>query len=166
MLKTSGGKMEKMKNCCFEEIQLHQSAELKKTLSKEDILLFAAMSGDVNPAHMDETYARQTPFKNVIAHGMWSSAFISTLLGTELPGPGTIYLGQSLRFKRPVKLGDEITVKIEVIAKDQEKKRVTFSNTITNQNGEVVVTGESEVMPPQESLNIDKPQLPIVSVAK
>lgn len=158
--------MDFMTNFCFEEIALGQRAELRKTLSQQDIALFSAMSGDVNPAHLDQDYASKTPFKTVIAHGMWSSSFISTLLGTILPGPGTIYLSQSLRFKRPVILGDQITVSIEVIRRDEEKKRIAFANTITNQRGEVVVIGESEVIPPTTKLHIIKPKQPMIMIEK
>lgn len=156
--------MEKLTNQCFDQIQLHQQARMSKTLTKQDILLFAAMSGDVNPAHMNEEFAKNSMFKGVIAHGMWSGSFVSTLLGTELPGPGTIYLGQSFRFKRPVKEGDTIEVVIEVTEKDEAKKRVKFTNTITNQLGEVVVVGESEVIAPTESITVEKTQLPHIEL--
>lgn len=156
--------MEKLTNQCFDQIKLHQKARMSKTLTKQDILLFAAMSGDVNPAHMNEDFAKNSMFKGVIAHGMWSGSFVSTLLGTELPGPGTIYLGQSFRFKRPVKEGDTIEVVIEVIEKDDAKKRVKFTNTITNQLGEVVVVGESEVIAPTESITVEKTQLPHIEL--
>lgn len=158
--------MDFMTNYSFAEIELGQRAEIKKTLALQDIELFAAMSGDINPAHLDPDYANQSPFKQVIAHGMWSSSFISTILGTMLPGPGTIYLAQSLRFKRPVKLGDQITVSVEVIKRDEEKKRITLANTITNQDGEVVVTGESEVMPPLSKMQLRKPKLPQITIDK
>lgn len=156
--------MDKLTNKCFDEITLHQQARMTKTLTKKDILLFAAMSGDVNPAHMDEEYAKNSMFKGIIAHGMWSGSFVSTLLGTELPGPGTIYLGQSFRFKRPVKDGDQIEIVIEVTEKDESKKRVKFSNTITNQNGEVVVVGESEVIAPTERITVSRTQIPHIEL--
>jgi acyl dehydratase len=92
-----------IENSTFDEIEVGQSATLVRTLSREDIELFAVMSGDVNPAHVDEEYAHSDMFHEIIAHGMWGASLISTLLGTKLPGPGTIYLGQTLRFRRPVK---------------------------------------------------------------
>ena len=97
---------ETIRNRTFDEIAVGDSASLRRTLTKADIELFAAMSGDVNPAHVDEQYARSGMFHHVVAHGMWGGSLISTLLGTELPGPGTIYLGQDLRFRHPVALGD------------------------------------------------------------
>src|SRR5215469_4994394 len=108
----TGCVMESIENRTFDEILVGESASLKRTLSKEDIELFAIMSGDVNPAHVDEEYARSDMFHKIIAHGMWGAALISTLLGTKLPGPGTIYLEQTLRFHHPVVVGDTVTVTI------------------------------------------------------
>ena len=102
-----------IENRTFEEIQVGERATLARTLSREDIELFAMMSGDVNPAHVDDEYAHSDMFHTIIAHGMWGGALISTLLGTKLPGPGTIYLGQSLRFCRPVTVGDTVTVSVK-----------------------------------------------------
>src|SRR5262249_12306625 len=102
--------MDMIENRTFDEIAIGDSASLTRTLSKEDIELFAFMSGDVNPAHGDEAFARSGLFHEIIAHGMWGGALISTLLGTKLPGPGTIHLGQTLSFRHPVALGDTITV--------------------------------------------------------
>ena len=104
--------MEYIENRTFEEIAVGETASLIRVLTKDDILLFAAVSGDVNPAHVDEEFARSDMFQKIIAHGMWGAALISTVLGTTLPGPGTIYLGQTLRFRRPVAVGDEITVEM------------------------------------------------------
>ncbi len=97
--------MQYIENKTFDEIKVGDSAELTRTLGRQDIELFAVMSGDVNPAHVDEEYAKSDIFHEVIAHGMWGGALISAVLGTELPGPGTIYLNQSLSFRRPVGLG-------------------------------------------------------------
>jgi acyl dehydratase len=94
--------VETIENKTFDEIQVGDSASLVRTLSKEDIELFAVMSGDVNPAHLDEEYAKSSQFHQIIAHGMWGGSLVSTLLGTKLPGPGTIYLGQTFQFKRPI----------------------------------------------------------------
>lgn len=101
-------------NRTFGEIAIGDSASLSRTLSWTDIELFAAMSGDVNPAHMDEEFARSDMFHKIVAHGMWGGAFISTVLGTELAGPGTIYLGQTLRFRRPIGLGDTVCLTISI----------------------------------------------------
>src|SRR6516162_9174450 len=101
-----------IENRTFDEIAIGESASLSRALSKDDIALFAVMSGDVNPAHLDEAYAEKSMFHRIIAHGMWGGSLISTVLGTRLPGPGTIYLGQDLHFLKPVGLGDTITVTV------------------------------------------------------
>ena len=121
------------------------------------------MSGDVNPAHFNREYAKNTMFKDVIAHGMWSGSLISTVLGTQLPGPGTIYLSQSLKFSRPVYIGDEITVTVTVLEK-KEKNRLVLECKCTNQKNEIVTSGTAEVIAPSEKLSIDVPKLtsPIV----
>jgi phosphotransacetylase len=120
------------------------------------------MSGDVNPAHLDEEYARNDLFHKIIAHGMWGGSLISTLLGTQLPGPGTIYLGQTLRFRRPVAIGDTITVSITAASKDPEKHRVTFDCLCANQAGEAVITGSAEVIAPTEKVRRPRAILPEV----
>src|ERR1700675_4884353 len=102
--------MEYIENLTFDEIKIGDSASLVRTLKLEDIQLFAAMSGDINPAHFDPEYSKSSMFQEVIAHGMWGGALISTVLGTQLPGPGTVYVDQTLHFSRPVTLGDTVTV--------------------------------------------------------
>ena len=109
--------MERIENRTFDEIKLGDTASLVRTLTYKDIEVFAIMSGDVNPAHMDYTVAKSDMFHKMVAHGMWGAALISTVLGTQLPGPGTIYLDQSLHFHRPVALGDTITVTVKVTKK-------------------------------------------------
>src|SRR3569832_1790201 len=116
--RSEGDSVQYIENRTFDELNIGVAAELTRTLRKQDIELFAVMSGDVNPAHVDEDYARSDVFHKVIAHGMWGGALISAVLGTELPGPGTIYLEQSLRFRHPVGLGDRVTVRISVRSKD------------------------------------------------
>ena len=138
------------------------SASLTRTLTKRDIELFAVMSGDINPAHMDEEFAKSDMFHKVIAHGMWGGALISTVLGTQLPGPGTIYLGQSLRFVRPVGLGDRLTVTVTATAKDEVKHRITFDCLCVNQEGKPVITGTAEVIAPTEK--IKRPQVVLPEV--
>src|SRR5271157_5754866 len=110
----------------FDEIAIGESASLSRTLSKDDIALFAVMSGAVNPAHLDEPYAKASLFHRIIGHGMWGGALISAVLGTKLPGPGTIYLGQDLRFRKPVGVGDTVTVTVTAKEKQPEKHIVTF----------------------------------------
>ena len=137
--------MDYIENKTFDEIEVGDSASLSRTLKPEDIKLFAVMSGDVNPAHVDEEFARSDMFHKIIAHGMWGGALISTLLGTKLPGPGTIYLGQTLKFTKPVALGDTVTVTATVSNKDPEKHRVAFDCCCKNQKGDVVISGSAQV---------------------
>ena len=154
--------MDTIRNRTFDELQLGDSASLSRTLTRADIDLFAVMSGDVNPAHVDEEYARSDMFHKVIAHGMWSGALISTVLGTQLPGPGTIYLGQSLRFLKPVGLGDTVTVTLTVARLDPEKRRVAFDCAVVNQDGQQVVSGTADVIAPSEKVERPRVALPEV----
>ncbi|KAA3621232.1 MAG: phosphate acetyltransferase [Proteobacteria bacterium] len=151
-----------IENKTFDEIEIGQSAELVRTLKREDIELFAVMSGDVNPAHVDEEFARSDLFHKVIAHGMWGGALISAVLGTELPGPGTIYLNQSLSFRRPVGLGDTVTVRVTVREKRPENKRLILDCECLNQAGEAVIKGEAEVIAPTEKVRRPRAKLPEV----
>jgi len=154
--------MDYIENKTFAEIKVGDSATLVRTLTRDDINLFAAMSGDVNPAHVDEEYARSDMFHKIIAHGMWGGSLISTLLGTKLPGPGTIYLGQTFKFTRPVTLGDTITVSVTAAAKDEERHRVTFDCRCTNQKGEMVISGSAQVIAPVEKVKRPRTVLPEV----
>lgn len=153
-----------MANVTFEELAIGQSAELKRRLTQKDIELFAAVSGDVNPAHMDEHYAENSLFHGVIGHGMWSGGLISTVLGTELPGPGTIYLEQDMRFKKPVMLGDEVTVGVSVKSKRDDKPVVVFDCICLNEKGEVLVEGTATVLAPTEKIRIPRPDIPWVDI--
>jgi phosphate acetyltransferase len=155
-----------IENLTFDEIPIGTSATLERRLTLQDIKLFAAMSGDVNPAHLDEDYAKSSLFHQVIAHGMWGGALISTVLGTRLPGPGTIYLGQSLRFRRPVTLGDVLTVTVTARERDPVKHRVVFGCRCTNHKGEVVIDGEAQVIAPTEKVRRPRAILPDVRVAE
>ncbi len=158
--------MSRIENRTFAELQVGDSASLVRTLTQSDIELFAVMSGDVNPAHVDEEFARSDMFHHVIAHGMWGGALISTVLGTELPGPGAIYLGQSLRFRRPVAVGDTITVTVRVSDKFGEKNRVLLDCAAVNQNGEAVITGTAEVIAPTEKISRERVGLPEVRLLR
>ena len=131
------------------ELQIGDAAEFAKTVSEADIYLFAGITGDFNPAHVNAAYAEKTFFKARIAHGMLSAGFISTILGTLLPGPGTIYLKQELRFLAPVRIGDTITARAEVTAKVEEKNKITLKTTCSNQEGTLVLDGEAVVSPPK-----------------
>lgn len=154
--------MRYIENKTFDEIQVGDHAELTRVLGIRDIELFAVMSGDVNPAHVDEEYARSDMFHEVIAHGMWGGALISAVLGTELPGPGTIYVNQSLKFRKPVGLGDTVTVRITVKEKISGKNRLILDCCCLNQSGDVVIEGEAEVIAPTEKVKRPRVILPEV----
>ena len=156
--------MNDLTNYTYEEITIGQRAEYSKRVDERDIQLFAVVSGDVNPLHLVADYAATTDFGERIAHGMLTGAFISAALALELPGPGTVYLGQSLRFRRPVRIGDEITVRLEVTGKRDDKGFVTLECNAVNQEGKSVVTGTAEVMAPREKLKLPRPPLPAVAV--
>ena len=137
-----------MQGLYFEDLSEGQSAELTRVASVEVTQAFAELSGDVNPIHLDEGYAKGTPFGGRIAHGMLSAAYISAVLGTKLPGPGAIYLSQHLRFRRPVRLGEEVTARVTVKALDAQRGHVTLA-TACEVNGKTVVDGEAVVMVPR-----------------
>ena len=140
-----------IENSPYDELVIGAEAVLSRTLTEEDIALFAAMSGDLNPAHMDEAFAKASSFRDVVGHGMWSGALISTVLGMQLPGPGTIYLGQTLDFTHPVRIGDEVTVTVRVREK-AERRRVVFDCECRNQHGKIVLTGTATVIAPAEKI--------------
>jgi phosphate acetyltransferase len=143
-----------IENVTFDEITLGQSARLLRTLTLADIQAFAAVSGDTNPAHLDAKYANDTLFHGVIAHGMWGGALISALLGTQFPGPGTIYLDQVLHFTKPVRVGDTLTVTATVVSKDEAKKSVELDCQVLNQKGERVLHGTARVLAPTEKVRL------------
>jgi 3-hydroxybutyryl-CoA dehydratase len=132
---------------CFEDLQIGQSASLGKTITEADILMYAAVSMDTNPVHVDAEAAKASIFGERIAHGMLSASLISALLGTRLPGPGTLYMRQSLRFAAPVKIGATVNATVTVTALNPEKKRATLS-TVCTVGDEVVVDGEAYVQVP------------------
>jgi phosphate acetyltransferase len=155
-----------IENRTFDEIAIGDSASLSRTLSKDDIALFAVMSGDVNPAHLDEPYAEASMFHRIIGHGMWGGALISAVLGTRLPGPGTIYLDQDLRFRKPVGLGDTITVTVTAKEKKPDKHVVVFDCRCVNQKGEEVITGTAVTMAPTEKIRRPRATLPDVQLRR
>ena len=132
----------------IDELAEGQSAEFSKTVTEADVVLFAGITGDLNPAHIDDVAASESRFGGRIAHGMLVASFISTVLGMRLPGPGTIYLSQSLRFTAPVRLGDTVTARVEVAELVPAKRRARLMTTVRNQRGETVVDGEATVMVP------------------
>lgn len=151
-----------IENRTFDEIEVGDHASLVRTLSRRDIELFAAMSGDVNPAHMDPAYASTDMFHRVIAHGMWGGSLISTVLGTELPGPGTIYLSQDLHFHAPVGVGDTVTTTVTAREKVADRQCIIFDCRCRNQKGEDVILGTAEVKAPVEKIHRPRIELPEV----
>ena len=133
----------------IDQLEVGQQAHFSKTVAESDVYLYAGISGDFNPAHINQAYAEQTAFKTRIAHGMLAAGFISTVLGTQLPGPGTIYISQSLKFMAPVRIGDTITATAEVVELNMEKKRARLKTVCTNQDGREVLVGEALVSPPR-----------------
>lgn len=129
----------------FSELKIGQKASLQKTFSEADVAMFAGVSLDVNPVHMSESYAKQTIFGKRIIHGMLTASLISAVLGMQLPGPGTIYLGQELKFVAPVYLGDDVTATVEVIELREDKKIVKLNTTCINQDGKIVISGVATV---------------------
>lgn len=133
------------------ELKIGANASRTKRITAEDIEAFARASGDVNPVHLDETYAATTIFGRRIAHGMLSASLVSAVLGNDLPGPGTIYLSQDLKFKAPVYLDDEITATVELTHYREDRRIATFRTTCTNQDGKLVLEGEAVVIAPANS---------------
>ena len=153
-----------IENRTFDEIKLGETASLMRTLSKEDIELFAIMSGDVNPTHVDKEYARSDTFHKIVAHGMWGATLISTLLGTKLPGPGTVYCDQTLSFQQQVTVGDTITVSITVRDKETESHKIILDCQGVNQHGDVVISGTATVLAPTTKVKRPQVILPYVHV--
>lgn len=135
------------KSYFLEDLSVGMSAVHSKTVTEADIVKFAEVSGDSNPLHLDEAFAKTTRFKGRIAHGMLSAGFISTVLGTQLPGPGSVYMSQSLRFTAPVRIGDTVTARAEITDIRSDKKRVTLATTCVV-GDKVVIEGEALVMVP------------------
>lgn len=152
--------MDIIRNKVFDEIKVGDTASLVRTLTMRDITEFAVITGDYNPAHLDAEYAKSDMFHKIVAHGMWGGSLFSALFGTELPGPGTIYLSQNLKFIKPVSIGDEITVTITVTEKKPEGHKVIFDCLCTNQDGIKVILGTAEVIAPTERIQRQKMSLP------
>lgn len=152
--------MEFLENKTFDEIQRGDSATLSRTLNTEDIHLFAILSGDVNPTHTDLQYAQQSNFQKIMGHSLWSGVLLSSLLGNQLPGPGTVYRSQSLDFKKPVALGDTVTVTITVKDKIQEAHRVIFECHCVNQHQELIYIGTADVYAPTDKVKRPRTMLP------
>lgn len=131
----------------YTDLAVGQSAETARTVTEADIVLFGGVTGDLNPAHFDQAWAEKTRFGGRIAHGMLTAGYVSAVLAMKLPGPGTIYLSQTLRFTRPVRIGDTVTARVEVLEL-AGRGRVRLSTTCTNQDGEAVLDGEATVLVP------------------
>lgn len=156
--------METITNLTFDELSVGDSHSKKHKIDDQDLLLFATVSGDHNPVHLNEEYAATTRFKQRIAHGMYTGALISAVLGMEFPGPGSIYMGQTLDFKRPVFIGDEITVTLTVKEKIEKGQKVLLTCELTNQKNKVVVAGEATVIAPSEKVSVNMADLPEVKI--
>lgn len=165
MFKMRGAKsMPELSNYTYQDITIGQTATYSKLIEEQDIVLFAAVSGDVNPVHLDAAFAANTPFKERIAHGMLTGAVISAALAMELPGPGTVFVGQTLRFRLPVKIGDTVTVRLEVTDKKDRLKLVTLDCRAYNQDDKLVASGSAEVIAPSEKLTLQRPDVPRISL--
>ena len=127
----------------FEEIQVGDSGQVTKTVTETDVILYAGITGDNNPVHINEIEAKASRFGQRLVHGMLTAGFISAVLGTCLPGKGAIYMGQTLKFLRPVHIGDTVTAIAEVIAKNEDKRQITMRTTVVNQDGKMVIDGEA-----------------------
>ena len=138
-----------MKALTIEQLTVGQSASFSRNISEHDIYEFAGITGDLNPAHINEEYARNTHFRGRIAHGILSAGLISAAIAMQLPGPGSIYLGQTLKFTAPVRIGDTITATVTITELNTGKNRVKLHTVCTNQEGAVVIDGEASVMPPK-----------------
>jgi phosphate acetyltransferase len=149
-----------IENRTFDEIEVGDSASLVRTLRQEDIQMYAIMSGDINPSHVDPEYAHSSMLREVIAHGMWGGALISNVLGTQFPGPGTVYVDQTLHFDHPVRVGDTVTVTITCEKKFPRNHHMIFDCVCTNQDGQKVITGTAEVLAPTEKVKRPKANLP------
>lgn len=151
--------MRELENRTYTEINIGDHASAKRVLTERDAKLFAAISGDMNPAHIDVEYAQTSMFEDVVGHGMWGASLISAVFGMQLPGPGTIYLSQGLQFLKPVKFGDEITVSVTVREKG-EKNHVVFDCECRNQKDEIVIAGDAVVIAPTEKIKRPLTEMP------
>ena len=154
----------RLKNRTFDEIRVGDQASLVHVVGRDDIALFAAVSGDENPAHLDATYAATDMFGHIVAHGMWTGALVSAVLGTKLPGPGTVYLEQDLKFLKPVTPGDTITATVAVREKRPDKHIVLLDTVCTNQRGDKVLSGTATVIAPGKSVDWPRMAPPDVSL--
>lgn len=144
----------------FNSLEVGQTAEFSRQLTAELIDMFAAVSGDLNPVHLDQDYAETTAFGERIGHGIWVASLISAALAMRLPGPGAIYRSQQIRFKEAVRLGDTVTVQLEVASKKERSHLVEIACKATNQHGKTVALGSAEVIAPTDAVTIEQPAMP------
>jgi phosphate acetyltransferase len=149
-----------LENRTYDQIKVGDSAALERAVTENDIELFALVSGDVNPAHLDAEFAAKDIFGKPVAHGMWTASLVSAVLGTTLPGPGCIYLGQTIAFTKPVFPGDTVTATVTVLEKQDKKRLVRLETVCTNQDGETVLKGEATVIAPKDSVRVKRKQMP------
>jgi acyl dehydratase len=145
----------------IDDIAVGDSAQITRRVSDGDIASFVDAVGDYNPVHSDRAYAAETVFKEPIAPGIWTAGLVSAVIGTRLPGPGAIYLSQDLKFLKPVKAGDSISARVEVIDVNREKNRIRLRTVCTNQRAEDVLTGEALVMPSRTPIDYARPAQPM-----
>lgn len=157
--------MTNISNTPINEISIGDTATYTKTCTEDDVKLFAVVSGDVNPIHLDAEFAASTQFGQQIAHGMYTGALVSAALAIELPGPGTIYLGQEIKFRAPVFIGDTITVELTVSEIREDKAIVTLACVCTNQHDKAVAKGTATVIAPAEKMTVTAPTLPTVTLS-
>ncbi|WP_312409791.1 bifunctional enoyl-CoA hydratase/phosphate acetyltransferase [Shinella sp.] len=155
-----------LRNRTFDELQPGDTASIVHLVGRDDIELFNAVSGDHNPAHLDAAFAKTGLFGHIVAHGMWTAALISAVLGTRLPGPGTIYLGQDLQFLKPVMPGDTVTATVTVKEKQPQKRIVLLDTICTNLQGEIVLKGTAKVIAPEHRIEWPRTQLPDISLRR
>jgi phosphate acetyltransferase len=149
-----------LENRTYDQIKFGDTASLERTVTENDIELFALVSGDVNPAHLDAEFAAKDIFGKPVAHGMWTASLVSAVLGTTLPGPGCIYLGQTIAFTKPVFPGDTVTATVTVLEKQDKKRLVRLETVCTNQDGETVLIGEATVIAPKDSVRVKRKHMP------
>lgn len=157
------GIMSQLENLTINELSIGLSKTYSKALTEKDIVLFAACSGDINPVHLDNQYAATTSFGEPIGHGMWTGALVSAAIATQLPGPGSIYRSQSLSFKHPVKIGDEVTVTLTITEIKERIKLITLDCEAHNQHGKLIAKGVAEVIAPAEKQVVKAAVLPDIS---
>ena len=156
--------MRKLENTPFAELKIGDTEGLTRTLTEQDLLLFAKVSGDINPVHLNKEFAATTQFQCRIAHGMWTTSLISCALATRLPGPGGIYLSQEVKFMRPVKIGDTVTVQLVVLEIHKRRKHAILSTNVINQDEKIVIKGKAAVIPAVEKIVVNEYQLPDVKL--